>query len=73
MSFILYILLWLGVIQTGNTYSENSINELQSTYSSQIQTISNDPTLSQHVNQTYGNTQVLSSDKQFTIGVTGDR
>jgi competence protein ComGC len=59
MLFIISILLWLGIINPQNTYTEEQINQYGQNNSQTIEMVQNNSTLQQQIDQDYGSTAVV--------------
>jgi hypothetical protein len=51
MSLIINILIWLGIIQSGGSYTQEEISTLLETNASAIQQFQNDPVLQNNFEQ----------------------
>jgi hypothetical protein len=55
MSLIINILIWLGIIQSGSSYTQEEISTLLETNASAIQQFQNDPVLQNNFEQWQNN------------------
>ncbi|MEY5131789.1 MAG: hypothetical protein RL734_1856 [Bacteroidota bacterium] len=67
MSLIINILIWLGIIQSGSSYTQEEISTLLETNASAIQQVQNDPVL-QHNFEQWQNNQSIQSGENGTLG-----
>jgi hypothetical protein len=67
MSLIINILIWLGIIQSGSSYTQEEISTLLETNASAIQQVQNDPVV-QHNFEQWQNNQSIQSGENGTLG-----
>jgi uncharacterized Zn finger protein len=72
MSLIINILIWLGIIQSGGSYTQEEISTLLETNASAIQQVQNDPDLQNDFEQ-WQNNQAVQSNSNLTDLETGFR
>lgn len=67
MSLIINILIWLGIIQSGGSYTQEEISTLLETNASAIQQVQNDPDLQNDFEQ-WQNNQAVQSGAEENFG-----
>lgn len=72
MSLIINILIWLGIIQIGGSYTQEEISTLLESNASAIQQVQNDPVLQNDFEQ-WQNNQAVQSNSNLTDLETGFR
>ena len=72
MSLIINILIWLGIIQSGGSYTQKEISTLLGSNASAIQQFQNDPVLQNDFEQWQHN-QAVQSNSNLTDLDTGFR
>ena len=68
MSLIINILIWLGIIQSGGSYTQEEISTLLETNASAIQQVQTDPVL-QHDFEQWQNNQSNQYGQEQTLGL----
>ena len=72
MSLIINILIWLGIIQIGGSYTQEEISTLLESNASAIQQVQNDPVLQNNFEQ-WQNNHAVQSNSNLTDLETGFR
>jgi hypothetical protein len=72
MSLIINILIWLGIIQSGGSYTQEEISTLLESNAGTIQQFQNDPVLQNDFEQ-WQNNQAVQSNSNLTDLDTGFR
>ena len=72
MTLIINILIWLWIIQSGGSYTQEEISTLLETNASAIQQVQNDPDLQNDFEQ-WQNNQAVQSNSNLTDLETGFR